>query len=83
MAFLQALGGVNIFCICSNSSVSRSVVSDSFRLHGLQSARLLRSWDSPSKNTGVGCHALLQGIFLTQGLNQGLLQRRQIPYHLS
>ena len=26
-------------------------------------------WDSPGKNTGVGCHALLQGIFLTQELN--------------
>ena len=25
--------------------------------------------ESPGKNTGVGCHALLQGIFLTQGLN--------------
>ena len=30
-------------------------------------------WDSPGKNTGVGCHALLQGIFLTQGSNPGLL----------
>ena len=30
-------------------------------------------WDSPGKNTGVGCHALLQGIFLTQGLNPCLL----------
>ena len=29
-------------------------------------------WDSPSKNTGVGCHALLQGIFPTQGSNPGL-----------
>ena len=28
--------------------------------------------DSPGKNTGVGCHVLLQGIFLTQGLNPGL-----------
>ena len=28
---------------------------------------LLCPWDSPGKNTGVGCHALLQGIFLTQG----------------
>ena len=28
--------------------------------------RLLCSWDSPGKNTGVGCHALLQGIFLTR-----------------
>ena len=30
--------------------------------------RFLCPWDSPGKNTGVGCHALLQGIFLTQGL---------------
>ena len=30
-------------------------------------------WDSPGKNTGVSCHALLQGIFLTQGLNLHLL----------
>ena len=39
--------------------------------------------DSPGKNTGVGCHALLQGIFLTQGSNQGLLNHRQILYQLS
>ena len=32
--------------------------------------------DSPSKNTGVGCHFLLQGIFLIQGLNLGLLHCR-------
>ena len=31
-------------------------------------------WASPGKNTGVGCHALLQGIFLTQGSNPGLLR---------
>ena len=31
------------------------------------------SWDFSGKNTGVGCHALLQGIFLTQGSNQRLL----------
>ena len=30
--------------------------------------------DSPGKSTGVGCHALLQGIFLTQGLNPSLLR---------
>ena len=35
------------------------------------------------KNTGVGCHFLLQGIFLTQGSNPGLLHCRQILYHLS
>ena len=36
-------------------------------------ARLLCSWVSLGKNTGVGCRALLQGIFLTQGLNPCLL----------
>ena len=31
------------------------------------------AWDSPGKNTGVGCHFLLQGIFLTQGSNPHFL----------
>ena len=44
-----------------------SVVSNSLRPHGLQHAQLLSPWDSPGKNTGVGCHALLQEIFPTQG----------------
>ena len=43
------------------------------RSHGLQPARLLCPWASPGKNTGVGCHALLQGIFKTQELNACLL----------
>ena len=34
---------------------------------------LLFLWDSPGKNTGVGCHFLLRGIFLIQGSNPGLL----------
>ena len=38
--------------------------------------------DSPGKNTRVGCHGLLQGIFPTQGLNSGLLHYRWILYHL-
>ena len=37
-------------------------------------------WDFPSKNTGVGCHALLQGIFSAQGSNSVLLHYRQILY---
>ena len=41
------------------------------------------SWASPGKNTGVGCHDLLQGIFLTQGSNPGLPHCRQFLYHLS
>ena len=39
----------------------------------MKPARLLSLWDSPSKNTGVGCHALLQGIFRTHELNRHLL----------
>ena len=42
--------------------------------------RLLCPWDLPGKNTGVGCHFLLQGIFPTQGVNPGLLYCRQILY---
>ena len=37
--------------------------------HGLSPARLLCPWDFSGKNTGVGCHFLLQGIFPTQGSN--------------
>ena len=39
--------------------------------------------DSPGKNTGVGCHTLLQGIFPTQGSNPGLPHCRQILYRVS
>ena len=39
--------------------------------------------DSPGKNTGVGCHALLYGIFPTQGSNPGLQHCKQILYYLS
>ena len=56
-------------CACQVTSV----VSDSLWRYGLWPARLLCPWGSPGKNTGVGCHALLQGIFPTQGLNPSLL----------
>ena len=60
--------------------LSRSVVSDSCDPHGLQSTRLLCPWDAPGKNTGVGCHALLQRIFLTHESNPDLLHCNQILY---
>ena len=41
----------------------------------------LHPWDFPGKNTGVGCHFLLQGIFPAQRLNPHLLHCRQILYH--
>ena len=65
--------------------ISCSVVSKSLGLH-----RLLCPWNSLGKNTRVGCHSPLQGIFPTQGSNpptQGsnsrLLHCRRILYHLS
>ena len=45
-------------------------MSESLWPHGLWPTRLLCPWDSLSKNTGVGCHSLLQGIFPTQGWDQ-------------
>ena len=69
--------------ISKSVSVSRSVVPNSSQPHGLQSTRLLCPWDSPSKDTGVGCHFLLQGILPTQGLNPGFSPCRRILYCLS
>ena len=59
-------------------SESHSVLSDSLRPHGLYSP-----WISPGQDTGVGSCSFLQGIFLTQGLNPGLLHCRWILYQLS
>ena len=56
------------FCLpFSLVQFSHSVVSDSLRPCGLQLARLPCAWLFPGKNAGVGCHALFQGIFPTQG----------------
>ena len=51
--------------------------------HGLQSATVLYPWDFPGKNTGVGCHFLLQGIFLTQESNPCLLHCQWLLLPLS
>ena len=66
-----------------NESVSHSVMSDALWPHGLWPSRLLCPWGSPGKNTGVDCHALLQGIFPTQESNVGLSHCRQTLYRLS
>ena len=54
----------SVECMCSNSLQSCLTLWP----YGLYSARLLCPWDFPGKNTGVGCHAILQGIFPTQGI---------------
>ena len=57
----------NLICVCAHS-----VLSSSLQPHRLQPTRLLCPWDFLGKNTGAGCHFLLQEIFLTQGSNPSL-----------
>ena len=66
---------IHVYLIYSDS---RLVMSNSLRPHGLYSP-----WNSPGQNTGVGSLYLLQGIFLSQGLNPGLPYCRWILYQLS
>ena len=56
MDFFVKLDGLNGLLLL----LSRLVVSDSMRPHKRQPTRLPRPWDSPGKNTGMGCHFLLQ-----------------------
>ena len=83
----KALENKNLKCHCWNNSVSavfswsRSVASDCLWPHG--PTRLLHPLDFPGKNTGMGCHFLLQEIFPTQGLKLGLPHYGQTLYHLS
>ena len=70
---------MSVLCVCV--CVCVCVYSQSlgcvrlFVAPGIVAARLLCQWNFPGKNTGVGCHFLFQGIFLTQGLNSSLLQK--------
>ena len=62
------------------------IMSDTNSLwpHGLQATRLLCPWNFPGDNTGLVCHVLLQGVFLTQGSKPHLLHLlhcRWILYH--
>ena len=63
--------------------LTQSVVSDFCDLMDCSLPGSSVLGDSPGKNTGVGCHALLQGIFPPQGSNSGLPHCRRILYHLS
>ena len=76
-----------IYSLCLQNLVSDTLVSvvqllscDSSQPHGLQPTRLLCPRHSPDKNTGVGCHFLVWGIFPTQKLNPHLLHWQQILY---
>ena len=62
-----------ITCIDAFFIYMHSVLSSFLQPHGLQPTRLLCPWDFSGKNTGVGCNALLQGIYLAQVWNPHLL----------
>ena len=68
------------WCWC-DCVLSHIVVYSSSRPFGLQPTRLLCPWDFSGKDTGAGCHFLLQGIFPAHGLSPHLLNWRQILYH--
>ena len=57
---MSKIQSTNISCCCCCCCCTASVVSNSVRPHRQQPTRLPRPWDSPGKNTGVGCHFLLQ-----------------------
>ena len=72
-----------IMCVLVAQSCPPLCVSDSLQLHGRKLSRLLCPRNSPGKNTGVGYHFLLQGIFSTQGSNPGPPHCRHILHHQS
>ena len=74
-------GEVEVFgdCCCS---VSKSHLTHCDPMD-CKPSRIPYPWDSLRRNTGVGCHSLLQGNFPMQGSNPGLLHFRQILYCLS
>ena len=72
------LAAILYVCESVSDSKRRSLSRVSLRPHGLYSP-----WNSPGQNTGVGSLSLLQRIFPTQELNQGLLRCRRVLYQLS
>ena len=72
---------LKVVCVVLCVSVTKSCPT--LAIPWTVTTRLLCPWDSPGKNTGVGCHFFLQGIFPTLELNPGLLRCRQMIYQLS
>ena len=72
---------VLLICVCVCDTHSAIAHSATPRTGARQAPSVYG--DSPGKNTGVGCHFLLHGIFPTQGSNPGLPHHRWILYHLS
>ena len=64
--YLTKFPGTLDAALSSSQGLVAQSCLDSLQSHGLWPARLLSPWNSPGKNTRVGCHFLLQGIFLTR-----------------
>ena len=75
--YYASLDSCILFQAISHTALLCLVVSCSLQPHGPWLARLLRPRNFPGKNIGVGCHFLLQEIFLTQGSNPHLLHLLQ------
>ena len=71
--YMADIEGVNQYKVWKSKSESLTVMSDSGQSHELQPAWLLCPFDYPGKNTAVGFHALLHGIFSILGWNLHLL----------
>ena len=80
---LHLLSHLRLRILLCCAVLSRLVMPDSLQPHELSPPGSFVHGDSPGKNTGVGCHGLLQGIFPTEGSNPGLLHCGQILYCLS
>ena len=65
------------------NKIVKVLVTQSCLTPWIPARQALCPWDSPSKNSGFGCHVLLQGIFPTQGSNLGLLLAGTFFNHLS
>ena len=69
-----------VICTWSGCCLVAQSCSTPLGPHGLQLVRLLCSWNSPGKSTGVGCFSLLRGIFPIQGSNLSpTLQADSVP----
>ena len=64
LIYFKRILAKELSCVCAQSCP--------ILCNSMEPAGLLCPWDFPGKNTGVGCHFLLQGIFLTQGSNPRL-----------
>ena len=80
VGWMESSTDIHRFCCCCCCQVV-SVVSDSVRPHRRQPTRLPCPWDSPGKNTGVGCHFLLQCMKVKSDIHYYVFNRQLVGSH--